>query len=207
MCFIMLLSMDAVFGATIPFGNDASAASVANVIGDDCNIPSEEELVRIFAESGEFFAYIVGSEDDGHTSDTTEERQRTKTNSTSATKTATMGNLHCPVGKSVDRSAPLRLRSVCPWDLSDDHDSNRFPKTIQKAVCMCANCIDPSSNELNENQSCTPVYYPMPVLRRTGCKDGVATFEPRYEQVPVACDCKFPKKRHNTHKEVPAKKM
>ncbi|XP_072013371.1 uncharacterized protein [Amphiura filiformis] len=188
--FIVLLSQDVM------------TASVAK-IDSDCAVPSEDDLVRIFAESGEFFAYIINDEDD----DQTPEETKTNTTSLDDENTATMTNLHCPVGEIIDKSAPIRLRSVCPWELIDDYDSNRYPKTIQKAVCRCNHCIDPSSNKLNEDLSCVPVYYPMPVLRRTGCKNGVATFEPRYEQVPVACDCKTQAKHRNIQNGVPAMKM
>ena len=138
-----------------------------------CVIPPEDDLIRILTNSQDIFAHIP--------SDATEDE---------ATQKNHTGDLHCPIGEPIPKSAPIRLRSVCPWELVDDFDANRYPKILQKAVCRCSNCLDPQSNQLNESLGCHPVYYPMPVLRRVGCKDGIATFESSFEQVAVACDCR-----------------
>lgn len=142
-----------------------------------CVIPPEDNLIRILTKSQDIFAHIP--------SDTTEDEAIQKNHT---------GDLHCPIGERIPKSAPIRLRAVCPWELVDDFDANRYPKTLQKAVCRCSNCLDPQSNQPNEGLGCYPVYYPMPVLQRVGCKDGIATFESSFEQVAVACDCRAVKK-------------
>ena len=165
--------------------------SMADVITDadsvDCVRPSDDELVRIFTGTDTFLAYIPDEESDN-----------TKVNGSLPEElSASLENsLHCPIGEKITESSPLRFRGVCPWELLDDFDSNRFPKTIQKAVCRCTNCLDPKTNQPNEKLSCQPVTYPMPVLRRTGCKDGVATYAPNFEHVPVACDCIAKRKKN-----------
>ena len=77
----------------------------------------------------------------------------------------------------------LPERSVCPWEVDEDYNPDRYPSRLYFARCRCSRCLG--------NFECKPVHYRIPVLEKK-CVDGIRQFFSVYVRVPVGCICVRP---------------
>ncbi|KAJ8033305.1 hypothetical protein HOLleu_23499 [Holothuria leucospilota] len=81
------------------------------------------------------------------------------------------------------------LDKACPWREVEEHDDNRIPRTVIKAVCVCEQgCINFGSNLMDSSLGfCEEVVKPTMVFRRQSAN------RPHIidiELIPYACICK-----------------
>lgn len=81
----------------------------------------------------------------------------------------------------------LNERSLCPWDLVEDVNENRYPQVLHFARCRCSSCLDGMGN-----YECKPVSYRIPLLEKR-CVDGVFQYVKTYLDLPVGCTCTKPR--------------
>lgn len=81
----------------------------------------------------------------------------------------------------------LNERSLCPWDLVEDVNENRYPQILHFARCRCTTCLDGRGN-----YECKPVSYRIPLLEKR-CVSGVYQYVKTYLDLPVGCTCTKPR--------------
>ncbi|XP_072046188.1 interleukin-17B-like [Amphiura filiformis] len=83
--------------------------------------------------------------------------------------------------------------SLCPWVYTVNSDESRYPVDMMYAQCRCTHCIktDGSDFDRTHGNQCRQVLYKVKVLRKCdgSCEDGFCTYQPVYEDVPIACTC------------------
>jgi hypothetical protein len=97
------------------------------------------------------------------------------------------GQKQCPEMLASGIDSPLEDRSTCPFYYVISHDPRRFPAAIAQARCKCRSCLDVAGGK--SANVCEPFYYPMKVLMKTGCVDGVYQYEDATIQIQVGCMC------------------
>lgn len=103
---------------------------------------------------------------------------------TSRTPGSHCGFQTCPQDVSYNPDDPVCERSICPWYYSViKYDDTYYPQQLTEARCRCRNCV---GNNIN---TCEPVSINIHILERTGCKNGVFTYQPRTVPLAVACTC------------------
>lgn len=81
----------------------------------------------------------------------------------------------------------LNERSLCPWDLVEDVNENRYPQVLHFARCRCTTCLDGM-----QNYECKPVSYRIPLLEKR-CVNGVFQYVKAHLDLPVGCTCTKPR--------------
>ncbi|XP_070564618.1 uncharacterized protein [Ptychodera flava] len=103
-------------------------------------------------------------------------------------------NFTCPLEVADLITAEDNEMALCPWTYAINTDSERFPRTIAEAKCRCQGCIDPDTGGVaSDGRYCSAVHYNFWVLKRTGCRNGVYTYDYVREAIPVACACIRPR--------------
>ena len=74
-------------------------------------------------------------------------------------------------------------RSICPWTMEEDFESNRYPTVFRYAKCGCTTC-----QGLGSNFECVPVLQTRLVMRRKRVKNNISLI-PEHIELPVACTC------------------
>ena len=84
-------------------------------------------------------------------------------------------------------ASPLYLneRSLCPWDIVQDINNNRYPQILNFARCRCSRCADGQFE-------CKTLSYKYPVLEKK-CINGEYEYIKTYVDVPVGCTCSRPR--------------
>ncbi|KAK3084237.1 hypothetical protein FSP39_010469 [Pinctada imbricata] len=80
----------------------------------------------------------------------------------------------------------LNERSLCPWDLVQDVNNNRYPHVLNFARCRCSRCLGEYGIF-----HCKPLTYRIPVLEKV-CIAGEYEYIKTYLDVPVGCICARP---------------
>lgn len=90
---------------------------------------------------------------------------------------------------SVPNISPVFLneRSVCPWDMVEDINENRYPQVLNFAKCRCSKCLSQFGNF-----ECRPVSYRIPVFEKR-CIGNKLEYIKTYTDVPVGCTCSRPR--------------
>ncbi|XP_006823257.1 interleukin-17C-like [Saccoglossus kowalevskii] len=83
-------------------------------------------------------------------------------------------------------------RSNCPFYYTYEEDADRIPRTLAHATCSCDKCIgeDGGTSPL---YTCQQIIYPVPVMKRSGCVDGLFKYHLQVQEVAVSCACLRPK--------------
>ena len=109
--------------------------------------------------------------------------------STSPNEFIQYGDRQCP--KSISQLSSndnIQDQSLCPWYNVMNYDPDRYPSYLIEARCKCTTCtgIDPSSGA-----ACQPVYYNVPVLRRSySClPNGQYKYDKGWQKITVGCTC------------------
>ena len=109
--------------------------------------------------------------------------------STSPNEFIQYGDHQCP--KSISQLSTeqnIQDQSLCPWYNVMNYDPDRYPSYLIEARCKCKTCtgIDPGSGA-----GCQPVYYNIPVLRRsTSClANGQYKYDKGWQRITVGCTC------------------
>ena len=95
----------------------------------------------------------------------------------------------CPAEHEVREDWSTSAAATCPWTYEEDHDADRYPSVIARAVCRCQGCLDPYTGKASPDLECREVMYTMGVLRNNGCVEGVLKYDFEWYKVPVACTC------------------
>ena len=74
----------------------------------------------------------------------------------------------------------------CPWEYRCDYDPQRFPAHILHAECKVSQWFESTSDS---PQPCQKLYYPIPVMRTTGCNQFSEGGEWKWSQEVVAVGC------------------
>ena len=90
-------------------------------------------------------------------------------------------DLNCPTVVSEGADVPLNKRSICPWYYKVDHELNRYPTTILKAMPLCQYCIG-----TNQTQECVAIQEQRTVLRQETTKDAQGNYKYIEETIPVS---------------------
>ena len=95
------------------------------------------------------------------------------------------GDTSCP-SKLPDTTgdAELRDRSMCPWYYVINEDRTRHPQLLAEARCKCRECVEDAGRS---DRGCERVTYPLPVLRRKGCTNGVYEYVEENVEVSIGC--------------------
>ena len=96
------------------------------------------------------------------------------------------GDTSCPSKLPDTRDAELRDRSTCPWYYVINEDRTRHPQLLAEARCKCRWCVEDAGRA---DRGCERVTYPLPVLRRKGCTNGVYEYVEENVDVSVGCVC------------------
>jgi len=80
---------------------------------------------------------------------------------------------------------PVAVRSSCPWYYKIDHDMNRFPATILKAVLRC----NTTCRESGPQFTCETVNRHIKVLQKTIAVEGHVKYIQNKIPVPVGFSC------------------
>lgn len=80
----------------------------------------------------------------------------------------------------------LNEHSVCPWDMIEDIDENRYPQVLNFAKCRCSHCLSPLGD-----YECRPISYRIPVFEKR-CVGDTMQYVKTYIDVPVGCTCARP---------------
>ena len=94
------------------------------------------------------------------------------------------GDMTCP--SKLPDTSDTELRSTCPWYYVINVDDRRHPQLLAEARCKCRGCVEDAGRA---DRGCERVTYPLPVLRRTGCTDGVYEYAADIAVVSVGCVC------------------
>ncbi|KAL4224374.1 Interleukin-17 [Mactra antiquata] len=88
---------------------------------------------------------------------------------------------------STKESDPIYKRSTCPWYYKVDHDVNRFPAYMLKAVPLCVHrCL----GDGNEDKECSPILKDIVVLTKNGLDASNNTlWKETIERQPVGFTC------------------
>jgi len=76
--------------------------------------------------------------------------------------------------------------SLCPWSYELEHDINRYPQYMYQAKCNTTTCNGYSGSK---TCMCTPISYPMPVMKRQSCNPatGMQSWSPISFTVTTGC--------------------
>lgn len=96
---------------------------------------------------------------------------------------AVVDDFHC---NRVPNVSPVFLneRAICPWDMVEDINENRYPQVLNFARCRCSKCLN--------NFECRPVSYRIPVFEKRCIGDRLEYIK-TYTDVPVGCTCSKPR--------------
>ena len=79
-------------------------------------------------------------------------------------------------------------RSTCPWHYVLNTDVNRKPMELVEARCEYQCCNKRNTCSISDSK-CKPIMYYIPVLRRSGCRNGVYTYVQVNEALAAGCTC------------------
>lgn len=99
------------------------------------------------------------------------------------------GNSSCNLSDQTEW--PINHNTLCPHHFVEERRTNRYPFTIQQAVCNCDQCLGLPSSILK--YTCQPVSIYRPVLVRGHCQQNRSyewTLES--EAVAISCACNIP---------------
>ena len=90
----------------------------------------------------------------------------------------------------------LERQSLCPWTLEQNYRTDRFPRLLWFARCLCGHCTGGTRGfgGAANLYSCVPLYHRVAVIREV-CQDGEIHFRWGRESVPVGCVCAHPTAR------------
>ena len=90
----------------------------------------------------------------------------------------------------------LERQSLCPWTLEQNYRTDRFPRLLWFARCLCGHCAGSAApyGATATLFSCVPLYHRVAVIREV-CQDGEIHFRWGRESVPVGCVCAHPTAR------------
>ncbi|XP_076434827.1 uncharacterized protein LOC143274785 [Babylonia areolata] len=88
----------------------------------------------------------------------------------------------------------LEQQSMCPWTLEQNYRTDRFPRLLWFARCMCGHCQASEYTGSGNLYTCVPLYHRVAVIREV-CQDGQLHFRWGRESVPVGCVCAHPTAR------------
>lgn len=91
------------------------------------------------------------------------------------------GDTPCKI--KVEHGSPLNERSLCPWHYVINTDHNRYPVTLQEAVCNCGDgaCADGPGH-------CEHVTYKVRVFQNKGC-DSKGNYKFTFSWYPLSVGC------------------
>ena len=109
--------------------------------------------------------------------------------STSPNEFIQYGERQCPKSISqLSTKQDVQDQSLCPWYNVMNYDPDRYPSALIEARCKCETCtgIDPGSGA-----GCQPVYYNVPVLRRSdSCQsNGQYKYTKGWQKIVIGCTC------------------
>ncbi|KAL8591299.1 hypothetical protein ACOMHN_041640 [Nucella lapillus] len=88
----------------------------------------------------------------------------------------------------------LEQQSMCPWTLEHNYRTDRFPRLLWFARCMCGHCQASEYTGSGNLYTCVPLYHRVAVIREV-CLGGQLHFRWGRESVPVGCVCAHPTAR------------
>ena len=81
----------------------------------------------------------------------------------------------------------------CPWDYKCDYDPHRIPQVLWQADCYSSVFINADSAGCSDcppvQNSCVPVYYPVPVLYTSNCSPYDSSGDWTWQQIKIAVSC------------------
>jgi len=115
--------------------------------------------------------------------------------STSQNEVIQYGDHQCPNSISqLSAKQNVQDRSLCPWYNVMNYDPDRYPSILIEARCKCTTCtgVDPGSGA-----GCQPVYYNVPVLRRSDkcLPNGQYQYNKGWQKITVGCTCSMASSR------------
>lgn len=148
-----------------------------------CIDPSETELKSILSE-----AYKTNLIDelskgvDNYSSYSS--KTLTKKSASKISYGKNKGNSACNLSDQTEW--PMNHNTLCPHHFVEERRTNRYPFTIQQAVCNCDQCLGLPSTFLK--YTCQPVSIYRPVLVRGQCQQN-RSYEWTLESEAVAISC------------------